>query len=281
MGKISVCLTIFIYYEVTVNQISETNKNRLLSFSGAKNFRDLGGYQTADGRAVRWGKLYRSDSLHKLNVADIKRLSALSIHRVIDFRSQFETKREPDRLPREWAGRLVEIPILDSTTQATQESRREFLRNLKNIDPIQYMNRMNIELATKFTPEMKQFIGEVLSANGRPVLFHCAAGKDRTGFAAAILLRALGVPQDVVLHDYQLTNHYLQKGYAMALTLMRLIKGKAFSVAIGKFMEAHPEYLGAAFGSIDQQYGSFDDYLFTGLGLTKYDIERLGMLYLE
>jgi protein-tyrosine phosphatase len=266
---------------VIVNQISETQKNRLLSFSGAKNFRDLGGYQTADGRTVRWGMLYRSDSLHKLNAGDIKRLSALSLDRIIDFRSEMETKREPDRLPGEWTGRLVEIPILDSTTQATQESRKEFLRNLKNIDPIQYMNQMNIELATKFTPQMKQFIGEVLSANGKPILFHCAAGKDRTGFAAAILLRALGVPQEVVLQDYQLTNQYLEKGYAMALTLMRLVKGKTFSVSIGKFMQAHPEYLGAAFASIDQQYGSFDGYLSQGLGLAKHDTERLGTVYLE
>jgi protein-tyrosine phosphatase len=266
---------------VTVNQISETPKNRLLYFSGAKNFRDLGGYQTADGRTVRWERLYRSDSLHKLNSADIKRLSALGLDRVIDLRSQLETKRQPDRLPLKWAGRLVEIPILDSTTQATQESRREFLRNLKNIDPIQYMNQMNVELATKFTPQMKQFVDEVLSANGRPILFHCAAGKDRTGFAAAILLRMLGVGQDVVLHDYQLTNQYLQKGYARALTLMRWIKGRDFSVAIGKFMEAHPGYLGAAFESIDLQYGSFDDYLLKGLGLTKDDTQRLSSLYLE
>lgn len=264
-----------------MNQISEPNKNRLISFSGAKNFRDLGGYQTVDGRTVRWGVLYRSDSLHKLNAADLRRLSALSIHRVIDLRSQMESQREPDRLPREWTGRLVEIPILDSTTQATQESRKEFLRSLKHIDPIQYMSQMNIELATKFTPQIKQFISEILSANGRPVLFHCAAGKDRTGFAAAILLRALGVPQEVVLQDYQLTNHYLQKGYAKALTLMRLVKGRDFSVAIGKFMEAHPGYLGAAFESIDLQYGSFDDYLFRGLGLSKDDPQRLAALYLE
>jgi protein-tyrosine phosphatase len=266
---------------VTVNPIPEPNKNRLLYFSGAKNFRDLGGYQTADGRTVRWELLYRSDSLHKLNAADIKRLSALRLDRVIDLRSQMEARREPDRLPKEWSGRLVEIPILDSTTQATQESRREFLRNLKNIDPIQYMNQMNVELATKFTPQMKQFVGEVLSANGRPVLFHCAAGKDRTGFAAAVLLRALGVPQDVVLQDYQLTNQYLEKGYATALTLMRLVKGKTFSVTIGKFMQAHPEYLGAAFESINLEYGSFDGYLSQGLGLTKHDTERLNAVYLE
>jgi protein-tyrosine phosphatase len=266
---------------VTLDQNLEPNKNRLLSFSGAKNFRDLGGYQAADGRTVRWGMLYRSDSLHKLNVADIKRLSALNIHRIIDFRSEMEARREPDRLPREWSDRLVEIPILDSTTKATQESRREFLRNLKNINPIQYMNQMNVELATKFTPQMKQFVGEVLSANGRPVLFHCAAGKDRTGFAAAILLRALGVPEEVVLQDYQLTNKYLEKGYAMALTLMRLVKGKTFSVSIGKFMQAHPEYLGAAFESINLEYGSFDGYLSQGLGLTKDDTQRLAVLYLE
>jgi protein-tyrosine phosphatase len=225
--------------------------------------------------------LYRSDSLHKLNRADLKRLSALSLHRVIDFRSEMEVLREPNRLPQELAACLVGIPILDSTTRATQESRREFLRNLKHIDPLQYMNQMNVELATKFTPQMKQFIGEVLSADGKPILFHCAAGKDRTGFAAAILLRLLGVPQEVVLHDYQLTNQYLSQGYARSLALLRLVKGRAFMEAIGKFMEARPEYLGAAFESMDHEYGSFDNYVSKGLGLTKRELDRFSALYLE
>lgn len=264
-----------------MKQIAESQRNRLLSFSGAKNFRDLGGYQSASGGTVRWGMLYRSDNLHRLNRADLKRLSALTLHRVIDFRSEQEVRREPNRLPRELSACLVEIPILDSATRATQESRREFLRNLKNIDPILYMNQMNVELATKFTPQMKQFIGEVLSADGKPILFHCAAGKDRTGFAAAILLRLLGVPQETVIQDYQLTNQYLSQGYARSLALLRLIKGKAFMEAIGKFMEARPEYLGAAFDSVTSQYGSFNEYVSRGLQLTTHDLDRLHGLYLE
>ena len=270
-----------IYLEEAVMKQNPEPRDRLLSFSGAKNFRDLGGYQAKDGRTVRWNVLYRSDALHKLNAVDLKNLSALSLSRVIDFRSEQEIQREPDRLPAELVNRHVAIPILDSSTRATQESREEFVRNLKNIDANQSMIQTNLELATKFTPQFKQFIGEVFSANGKPVLFHCAAGKDRTGFAAAILLRMLGVPHDLVLHDYMLTNQYFLKAYTGRLMILRLLKGRLFVAVIKEFMQARTDYLGAAFETITRQYGSFDDYVYKALDLTKHDTERLRALYLE
>ena len=270
-----------IYVEEVIMKQNSEPRDRLLSFSGAKNFRDLGGYQTADEKTVRWNVLYRSDNLHKLSASDLRRLSGLNLNRVIDFRSEQEVQQEPDRLPAELNDRLLKIPILDSTTKATQESRSEFIKNLKNANPTQYMLQTYTELATKFTPQFKQFVGEVLSANGKPVVFHCAAGKDRTGFAAAILLRMLGVPQETVTQDYLLTNQYLMTGYAKSLFLLRLIKGKAFAATVGRFMEARSEYLVSAFDTVNRQYGSFDDYVFKALDLTKHDTERLKTLYLE
>lgn len=256
-------------------------KIRRLKFRGAKNLRDLGGYRTVDGKTVRWGILYRSDGLYKLTKRDLKRLSALALDSVIDFRAAHEKERRPDRLPAGIYIRLVEIPILDSTTKVWHESSRDVAKNFTSSDSSTYLRATNHELATKFTPEIAQFLGTLASTKGRPVLFHCAAGKDRTGFAAAVLLRILGVPQDVVMEDYLLTNQYFLASHRWNLVLMRLLKGGRFMTMVRTFMEANPAYLNAAFETIDEQYGSFENYVRDGLGLSKKEIEHLKDLYLE
>jgi len=270
-----------LYFERELSDVYSQKNMRRLPFSGAKNFRDLGGYQTTDGRRVRWKALYRSDGLHKLTRADLDMLATLSLARVIDFRAQHEKEREPDRLPAGADIRRIEIPILDSSTKVWHDSREEFEKNLGSIAPAKYMLATNVELAIKFTPEMRRFVHEILSANGQPVLFHCAAGKDRTGFAAAILLRILGVPQEVVMEDYLLSNRYFLAAQRWKLALFRLLKGRRFINAIMDFMEARPEYLSAAFQALESEHGSFENYLRDGLGLGRQDIGRLGNTYLE
>lgn len=265
----------------TTADAANEHRSRLLPFSGAKNFRDLGGYQTTDGRTVRWGLLYRSDMLSRLTKADHKFLLSLSIDRIIDFRTDWEKQENPDRLPDGMDARLVEIPILDSSTKVWRDAREEMASNLKNLDPIESMILTNTELGSLFTPEFRKFMQEVLSASGRPVLFHCTAGKDRTGFASAIILRMLGVPQETIMNDYLLTNEYLVPGYKWSLLLMRLLKGKRFLQKIRGFMLAHPSYLSAAFDVIDREHGSFENYVRNGLGVSERDIERLKELYLE
>lgn len=259
----------------------QIERNRHLIFSGVKNFRDLGGYPTNEGKSVRWGMLYRSDGLHKLTDADLRKLSELNLHHIVDFRSAFEKEIQPDRLPADLLSRLIEIPILDNSTQSFQGSRDEVARNLKKIDAVQFMTRANIEFASRFTSEMKQFIDVLMSASGRPVLFHCTAGKDRTGFAAAILLRILGVPHDVVVEDYLLTNRYFYSSYRWRLMLLRLLRGKQFASVVKNFMMAQTDYLAAAFEVIDRDHGSFDKYVSNGLGVTPADIEKLKSLYLQ
>lgn len=253
---------------------------RRLPFSGAKNFRDLGGYPTVDGRTVRWGRLYRSDALHKLTNADLKFLAALNLECIIDFRSTHEKEREPDRLPAEATIRVVEIPILDSSTKVWHEAREQMIDNLRVIDPAGYMIRTNVEFAAVFTGEFRRFVRETLYANG-PVLFHCAAGKDRTGFGAAILLRMLGVPMETVMQDYLLTNQYIHAAYKWRLALVRILRGRRFAAGIRGFVDARMEYLSAAFDALEKEYGSFENYVRDGLGLSAADVERLRRMYLE
>jgi protein-tyrosine phosphatase len=257
------------------------HKDRRLPFSGAKNFRDLGGYKTADGKLIRWGALYRSDGLHNLTDDDLGYLSTLSLDRIIDFRAEQESQREPDRLPAGTGIYPVAIPILDSSTKIWIHSREETIENLKNVDPAQSMIKTYVELAARFIPEMRQFMSELLNSNGRPLLFHCTAGKDRTGFAAAITLRILGVPHVTVMEDYLLTNQYFFSSYKWSLVLMRLLKGKRFVEKVKGFMAAHPSYLLAAFETIDREHGSFENYVRDGLGLGDREVEHLKALYLE
>jgi protein-tyrosine phosphatase len=261
--------------------ISFERNTRRLDFVGAKNFRDLGGYQTTSGRTIRWRMLYRSDQLSKLTDADVRYLNELSIDRVIDFRADHECKEEPDRLPHSPDVHYVRIPILEASTRLWLELGGDLLKKLHAYSPSEYLTKANIELATRFTPEIRQFIHEVFAAQGRPVLFHCAAGKDRTGFAAAVLLRILGVPLDVVMEDYLLSNEYYLSGHQWTLAMIRMAKGRRTAQAIKGFLEVRPVYLAAAFDAIDREYGWFERYVRNGLELTQNDIDHLRAVYLE
>ena len=268
--------------EIALVEAPFEEKQRRLAFSGTKNFRDLGGYRTTDGRAVRWGRLYRSDHLHKLTNADLRHLTALDLDRIVDFRAEYEKKDEPDRLPANTGIRLVELPVLDSTTEIWQGSHEQFVKdNLGSIDPAQFLVKTNIELAIRFTPQMRQFIQELLSARGRPVLFHCAAGKDRTGFAAALILRILGVSPETVMEDYLLSNRYYLAAYSWYFVVLLLMKGKSVADFVEGFLEVRSAFLSAAFDAIDHEHGSFEKYVRNALGLTGQDIELLKSFYLE
>ena len=261
---------------------NKLNRSRRIALSGVRNFRDLGGYRTVDGHMIRRGLLYRSANLHNLNDKDIQKLDHLSLRKIIDFRAGIEKINEPDRLPTDHIIQVIEIPILDSSTNVAKAVEQQIKDGMVDgINPAELLIETNMELAAKFAPQYRQFIHEVLEADGLPLLFHCAAGKDRTGFAAAILLRILGVPQETVIYDYLLSNQYYFKPLRHCLIMMVITKGwKATSVVAG-FLEVKAAYLATAFETIDWQYGSFDKYVLRGLDLTKEQVEHLCTLYLE
>ena len=269
---------------VFVNGIAQNdlNKSRWIAFSGVRNFRDLGGYRTISGQTVRRGLLYRSANLYNLTDKDLRRLDRLSLKRIIDFRADFEKANEPDRLPADSNIQVLEIPILDTSTDAAFSLEQQIKAGkVDGINPVKLLIDANVQLVTEFTPQYRRFIHEVLDANGQPILFHCTAGKDRTGFAAAILLRVLGVPQDTVMFDYLLSDKYYFKPMRRNLILLTLAKGRKTARVVAGFLEAKAAYLATAFETIDWQYGSFDQYVRQGLDLTQEQIEHLRMLYLQ
>ena len=247
-----------------------------------RNFRDLGGYPSLLGGFVNRGLLYRSASLHTLSGRDHRLFSSLSIHSIIDFRSDPERQRQPDRLRADFGIRHVSIPILDSCTAKSGDLERQIRSGkVDDIDPAGLLTQANRELATRFTPQYRQFLHAVLDARGRPVLFHCAAGKDRTGFAAAILLRLLGVPEQLVMFDYLMSNRHYLRALRPVLKIVALVKGRKVASALTGFAEVRASFLEAAFQALTRQFGSFEAYAHDGLDLSEQDLRTLRSVYLQ
>jgi protein-tyrosine phosphatase len=177
---------------------------------------------------------------------------------------------------------VLELPIFDTNSQLGKDIRDKIMNgDVTGIDAGQLLIDANTQFASEFTPQFKTFVQEVQAANGRPVMFHCTAGKDRTGFAAAILLRILGVPPETVMQDYLLSKEYALQARARDIFILRLTKGQETAAIVEKLSGVEAVYLQAAFDEIDARYGSFDAYVRDGLGLSETDIQTLRSALLE
>lgn len=253
---------------------------RQVALQGAANFRDLGGYRTVDGRMVRWGLLYRSDALNALTDDDRDHLVALDIRRVVDFRTPTEADPHPDRLPEGIVHESLPVPL------EVPKADLSHLNNRGELDAAAegvWLKAIDQALVTQDYPAFvrdssasyREWMQGLLSAPPGAQVFHCTGGADRTGFAAAMLLRALGVPQKTVIHDYLLTNQYLfsRKG--------RALLDKRTPVKLPAGLKMHARYLESAFSEITKEYGSFDVYLRKALGFDAAARTRLKAKYLE
>jgi protein-tyrosine phosphatase len=256
---------------------TERDSHRLLNFEGISNFRDLGGYPTADGHQVKWGVLYRTGTLAHSSNADLEGLEQLNLKTLIDFRSSTEKEQEPNRLPDPVGFAVIEIPTLDDGNKAMVGEIMERIEtgNFEGLEPNQMMLDANRQFASTFTPQFRQFVATVKEADGAPIVWHCSAGKDRTGFAAAILLRILGVPQTVIMQDYMASKQHALEARKSQLLMLRLFKGQEAADKLSILMGVEEEWLQAAFEEIDATWGSFDNYVHDGLKLSTADIARL------
>ena len=259
-----------------------TSHQRVIKFRGFSNFRDLRGY-AADGDArVKWGVLYRSGHLAKMNSSDLRRFKQLGIETIIDFRSDPERDKDPNRLPDSLNFKTLSIPILDPSTSSWAEDLKMAIQNreFQDFDASEKMREWYQELAVGHVIPYRQFIQGVLNAQGAPVLWHCTAGKDRTGFAAAILLRILGVSQDIVEDDYLLSAKYADQRRAL-IWMLRLSRGKEAAETIQTFFQVQKEWIRAAFQAINAHWGDFESYSYEALGLTESQVSQLRDQLLE
>ncbi len=249
---------------------------RRVVLEGAPNFRDLGGYTTADGRRVRHGQLFRSGVLSDLSDADLAVLTGLRIATVVDLRSRTEIETRPNRLPPGAA--VVEVPVHDVSMSPTTIAQR-----LEAGDTTGLGAEMLLTGNRTFARDLRGAFATVLALatdeRRRPMVFHCTAGKDRTGFAAAMVLLALGVPRATVVDDYLFSNACLADRHAAILA--RVSPRLTDVEPLRAMLEVRREYLEAGLDAIVDDHGSIDAYLRDALGLRDADRARFQAQLLE
>ena len=255
---------------------------RKLPFNNAHNFRDLGGYKNADGKTVKWGLIYRSDKLSALSSEDEYFLDQLGLTRIVDFRSIKEREAEPDRISPASSIAMQQIPINVSGVDVDVIKSKMASGELHQDQLSSLLVLANREFVEQYTPSYKVLIQSMLESNNLPVVFHCTAGKDRTGFAAALILLALDVPKETVITDYLATNQYTADHIDKTIKLIKW--GSLFQAdaeALRPILGVEERFINEAFSAIEEHYGSIDNYLEKGLGLTAEKRTRLKNLLLE
>jgi protein-tyrosine phosphatase len=245
---------------------------RQIPLRGAKNFRDLGGIMTKDGRIVEWGKIYRSNKLSKLKKEDLEYLNALDIGTVCDLRYDIEVKKHPDRLPEDVV--YHQFPIGERSGDLYMKLRKQVIRKeLKGQDAKgKFIELMGI-FADSAAHYFKPVVDLLAEEENAPLVYHCAGGKDRTGFLSAVILLALGVDEETVREDYLMSNYYRYESNRSGMKKARII-GLDYETLLYGFA-VHDEYMDAVFEVIHEEYGGVDNYLKEQFGL---DEEKRAML---
>jgi protein-tyrosine phosphatase len=172
---------------------------RLIALEGCLNFRDLGGYPTADGGRVRWRRLFRSDALHALSAADVARLrDQIGLATVVDLRSSAERRGEGESGLRRAGIAHHHVPLFDGEALGASDARSAVLTLADRY-----------WLLAEYAKEKIARVLTTLAASEGPAVYHCAAGKDRTGVVSAVVLGVLGVPDEIIVADYAATRENL------------------------------------------------------------------------
>jgi protein-tyrosine phosphatase len=254
---------------------------RLVPLEGALNFRDLGGYSAAEGRRTRWGCVFRSDGLDQLTDGDLDRLARLGIRLVCDLRNDREVLDAPSRLPPHPELRHLRHPIGEHRDDDPPLLERILAGHVREFSTEQMADQYvaMLEFAGPVFAEVVQLAAD---AANHPMVFHCTAGKDRTGFAAAVVLRTLGVPEETVYEDFLLTNHYTADEIERTLWIIRFASlFRTDPEQVRPVLGVERAYLEAAFAAIRQSHGSFDAYRRDALGLDDAETAAFRELALE
>ncbi|MEA2908060.1 MAG: protein-tyrosine phosphatase [Bradyrhizobium sp.] len=241
---------------------------RHLNLVGASNFRDLGGYPARGGRAVRWRQIFRSNHLGHVTVPDIEILRGLGLKSAFDFRGTEERVAAICGL-KEIA--VHSLPI-EPTVVAALRARLATGIPLSSADALEVMRGSYRDYVRHNTPRFRTLFAHLLEDRA-PLVIHCTAGKDRTGFACALILHALGVPHELIAEDYLLTNRFYRRDPSAS---------SDFPADVSKVLgSVETSFLAAAFDAIGADYGDLENYFSEGLGLGARERASLEARYLE
>lgn len=289
-------------YEETVEEINalasgedliqisgkENDQKRKISVDGLTNIRDLGGYKSSNGKEIRFGKIYRSENLYNVTDEGMKSLEALELDKVIDFRGDDEIEVHPDRMPS--SATYIQLPVTNPAelvelipVEHQQEIRSSFVTgdferfkeilNEYDINIEEGKLEKYVEFAELWNDEFSGFMHEILESNGKPILFHCEGGKDRTGFAATVFLLTLDVSLEDIKNDFLLTNEYNRENIEPIL--------EKLPVEIHPTVVCDWAHIEAALNYIDENYENFDNYRKKALKISDIEKDALKEIFLD
>lgn len=241
--------------------MNTTVLERRIELQGCSNFRDLGGYRTSAGATLNWGRLFRSDSIHSLTRSDAaKARQNIGIRTVIDLRTLQESDLYGTGLLRLPPTTYHHVPLLRD-----MDAGRDWRRWCPSLD----LSEAYFKMLTEAGPSVVAAIKILAKAEAYPALFHCMAGKDRTGVLAAVMLSILGVSEEDIIQDYALTEHYLdsaasQQGFGAR---PRYSSGDLPS----ELLRARPETMRSFLCKVKERHNSMRDFVISQ-GVSDEDI---------
>ena len=257
-----------------------------IGIASVPNLRDLGGYETGDGKTVNTDMIYRSNQLSGISREDMMKLQALGFKVSLDLRTWGERSARPDELPS--GTKYVWLDVLADSPQAGPAQLEKLMTDPKKanaelgggkIEELFKESYRQFVTLDSAKAEFREFFLIVGDKSQLPALFHCTTGKDRTGWAAASLLTLLGVPKETVYEDYLRSNDYIIPAYQGAIDSFVAAGGdRNIPLAI---LGVKKEYLDAAFDEMQKNYGSIEKYFSDGLGIDAANQQALRNLYLS
>jgi len=238
----------------------------------ASNLRDLGGYPTVDGKLVRRGRVFRAPALFALTPQDDVTIAELGIKTTCDLRGVDESNSLPVILP---GANRIKLPIEPTVGAGLKDILRHGMEegHVSAGDMMGFLRQAYEAYAVQSFERYRELFALLLEEANLPLMLHCSAGKDRTGFGSALILTALGVRHESVVHDYLATNRLWRREIASQLELPEDVRRALLS--------AHQELLEAAFAAASKEYGTIDNYLDVAIGLNTEARHHLKHLLLD
>jgi protein-tyrosine phosphatase len=240
--------------------------DRLISLEGAVNFRDLGGYTTDDGYRTRWRVMFRADGLGELTAADLEILRELGIKTVVDLRS----------------GGEVEQSRFDVEAHPVTFHHFPFIKSLPNVEDFErapgFLGTQYTEMLDDASPQIVGALTALAAPQACPAVFHCTAGKDRTGLLSALVLSLLGVPEETVVSDYALSGEAMAR--LRAKLMIKFPDGKSLIADSDAIFSADPANMVALFAHLRARYGTVAGYA-AQVGVPDHVVSRLRAVLLE
>jgi protein-tyrosine phosphatase len=236
--------------------MSEQSYPRHIKFEAVLNFRDLGGYRTRQGRQVAWRRLYRSSEMHLMTGSDLSRLKKeIGLTSIIDLRNDLETQKQGVEPVDKLGVRYFNVPFSTGTPDINREN--QIIRGFSNMGEV-YLYFVSHQ---EYGHRMVKALEIIAKMDNHPLVFHCSAGKDRTGVLAAFILSILGVPDEDIIQDYTLTAPFMKVIFDRFYSLPEKSRSVGAQELPGYFWEAAPESMDLFLSALQRCYGSIRGYL--------------------